>query len=190
MTGAAGRSTSTDLDEGHERHEGGIAGFFHPLFCGDESESYGGQYAEAVRRGNAVVCVTGTENQIDNAVQMMNEAGAVDVDRHVANYRSEGYERHDPNAPPYSYEEANRERARFHGSQDSTAIPVIEQELQVGKRTVRRGGVRVYSHVVEQPVEETVELPRRACSSGAAAGRSPGFARRRRSNARLEYRGP
>jgi uncharacterized protein (TIGR02271 family) len=158
MTGAAGRSTSTDLDESHERHEGGIAGFFHRLFGGDDSEPYGGHYAEAVRRGKAVVCVTGTGDQIDDAVKIMNAAGAVDVDRHVANYRSEGYERHDPNAPPYSYEEANRERDRFRGSQESTSIPVIEEELQVGKRVVRRGGVRVYSHVVDEPVEEAVEL--------------------------------
>jgi uncharacterized protein (TIGR02271 family) len=158
MTGAAGRTAGADLDEGHERREGGIAGFFHRLFGGDDSDSYSGDYAEAVRRGNAVVCVTGTEDQIDNAVEIMNAAGAVDVDRHVANYRSQGYERHDPNAPPYSYEEANRERERLRGSQESTAIPVIEEELQVGKRVVRRGGVRVYSHVVQQPVEEKVEL--------------------------------
>jgi uncharacterized protein (TIGR02271 family) len=92
-------------------------------------------------------------------VEIMNSAGAVDVDRHVENYRrSEGYERHDPNAPAYSYEEANRERERFRGTEESTSIPVIDEELQVGKRVVRRGGVRVYSHVVDQPVEETVEL--------------------------------
>jgi uncharacterized protein (TIGR02271 family) len=30
--------------------------------------------------------------------------------------------------------------------------------LQVGKRVVRRGGVRVYSRVVDRPVEENVEL--------------------------------
>jgi uncharacterized protein (TIGR02271 family) len=35
---------------------------------------------------------------------------------------------------------------------------VIEEELRVGKRAVRRGGVRVYSQVVSQPVEEQVKL--------------------------------
>ena len=39
-----------------------------------------------------------------------------------------------------------------------TAIPVIEEELVVGKRAVDQGGVRVYRHVVEIPVEETVTL--------------------------------
>lgn len=40
----------------------------------------------------------------------------------------------------------------------SRAVPVVQEELRVGKRTVLRGGVRVYSRVVEQPVEETVNL--------------------------------
>jgi uncharacterized protein (TIGR02271 family) len=34
----------------------------------------------------------------------------------------------------------------------------VEEELQVGKRRVLRGGVRVYSRVIEQPVEESVNL--------------------------------
>jgi uncharacterized protein (TIGR02271 family) len=38
------------------------------------------------------------------------------------------------------------------------AIPVVEEELQVGKREVNRGGVRVYSHMTERPVEENVQL--------------------------------
>jgi uncharacterized protein (TIGR02271 family) len=38
------------------------------------------------------------------------------------------------------------------------ALPVIEEELQVGKRTVQRGGVRVYTRTTEQPVSETVNL--------------------------------
>jgi len=37
-------------------------------------------------------------------------------------------------------------------------LPVIEEELQVGKRQIQRGGVRVYSHMTEQPVEENVQL--------------------------------
>ncbi|MGE0132946.1 MAG: DUF2382 domain-containing protein [Blastocatellales bacterium] len=38
------------------------------------------------------------------------------------------------------------------------AIPVIEEELQIGKRMVERGGVRIYSHVTEHPVEQQVHL--------------------------------
>jgi len=41
---------------------------------------------------------------------------------------------------------------------DSTVIPVVEEELLVGKREVQRGGVRVYTRVVETPVQEQVVL--------------------------------
>ena len=37
-------------------------------------------------------------------------------------------------------------------------IPIVEEQLSVGKREVERGGVRVRSYVVETPVEETVRL--------------------------------
>jgi uncharacterized protein (TIGR02271 family) len=38
------------------------------------------------------------------------------------------------------------------------SIPVVEEQLKVGKREVERGGVRVYSHIVETPVNESIEL--------------------------------
>ena len=37
-------------------------------------------------------------------------------------------------------------------------IPVVQEDLAVGKRTVARGGVRVRTHVIETPVEEDVRL--------------------------------
>ncbi len=37
-------------------------------------------------------------------------------------------------------------------------IPVVEEELVVGKRKVQSGGVRVFSRIVETPVEENVLL--------------------------------
>jgi uncharacterized protein (TIGR02271 family) len=42
--------------------------------------------------------------------------------------------------------------------QRSTAIPVVQEDLKIGKREVQRGGVRVFSRVVETPVDETVNL--------------------------------
>ena len=52
--------------------------------------------------------------------------------------------------------------ASLQGSQqrDSTtkAIPLVEEQLKLGKREVQRGGVRVYSRIVETPVNETIGL--------------------------------
>ena len=42
--------------------------------------------------------------------------------------------------------------------EQGAAIPVVEEELSVGKREVASGGVRVTSSVQEKPVEQTVTL--------------------------------
>ncbi len=39
-----------------------------------------------------------------------------------------------------------------------TTIPIVEEEMQVGKRTVDQGGVRVYRRIVEIPAEESINL--------------------------------
>jgi uncharacterized protein (TIGR02271 family) len=42
--------------------------------------------------------------------------------------------------------------------QQSKAIPVLQEDMKVGKREVQRGGVRVISRVVETPFNESVNL--------------------------------
>jgi len=44
------------------------------------------------------------------------------------------------------------------GSRDEEVIPVVEEQLVVGKREVDRGGVRVRSYVTETPVHEQIRL--------------------------------
>lgn len=39
-------------------------------------------------------------------------------------------------------------------TETSRAIPVVEEQLGIGKREVQRGGVRIYSRVVETPLNE------------------------------------
>ena len=41
---------------------------------------------------------------------------------------------------------------------DHETIDVIEEQLQVGKREVQRGGVRVFQRITEKPVSETITL--------------------------------
>ena len=50
------------------------------------------------------------------------------------------------------------ERTRALRRTGEIAFPVIEEQLQVGKRAVRRGGVRVVTRMSERPVEENVTL--------------------------------
>jgi len=37
-------------------------------------------------------------------------------------------------------------------------IPIVDEELEIGKRVVEHGGVRVHSHMTERPVEKSVML--------------------------------
>ncbi|WP_437605469.1 YsnF/AvaK domain-containing protein [Sorangium sp. So ce834] len=53
---------------------------------------------------------------------------------------------------------AKTDQLRADVLQEQIAVPVMEEELQVGKREVNRGGVRVSSRLVEQPVQESVRL--------------------------------
>ncbi|HEX7152724.1 MAG TPA: YsnF/AvaK domain-containing protein [Thermoanaerobaculia bacterium] len=43
-------------------------------------------------------------------------------------------------------------------TRDEEVVPVVEEELAVGKRTVETGGVRVHKTTTETPIEENVSL--------------------------------
>lgn len=44
------------------------------------------------------------------------------------------------------------------GAEREERIPLVEEEIKIGKRSVETGGVRVHSRVVETPVHEEVRL--------------------------------
>jgi uncharacterized protein (TIGR02271 family) len=100
-----------------------------------EAEAH--SYAEGVRRGGTLVTVQAADDKADLAAEILERHGAIDIDRRTAEWRQGGW--------------SDR-------SEGEVKVPVVEEELQVGKRTVQRGGVRVYSRLTEAPVEETVRL--------------------------------
>jgi stress response protein YsnF len=126
-----------------------VANFFADLFGPNQDDA--GHYAEAVRRGGAVVAVTvADENRIASAREALAETGAVDIEKRVAEWRQSGYKGYRSDAAPYTSDEIAKERSRV--------IPVVEEEVKVGKRQVDLGAVRVVSRMVETPVNETVTL--------------------------------
>jgi uncharacterized protein (TIGR02271 family) len=143
-------------DTGERREETGFTGFLHRLFGQHEHNEETGHYAEAVRRGNAVLTVDAAPNQLDRASEIVERYDPIDVDRQANHFRETGYAGFNPNAPAYSSEEADRERRAFRDRERS--IPVVEENVEVGKRAVGRGGVRVYSRTTERPIERDVTL--------------------------------
>ena len=134
---------------------GKISDFFSDLF--DSTDDDNEVYAEAVRRGSVAVAVKVEDNMADEAADILNSNGAVDVDRRAAQYRAAGYKNYDASAPLYTAEQTRSESAQY-ATQGEIALPVIEEQINIGKRVVQRGGVRVHTRVTERPVEETVTL--------------------------------
>jgi uncharacterized protein (TIGR02271 family) len=89
------------------------------------------------------------ETSVERVRNALYAEGAVDIDSRVAQWRSTGYTGYDRNAPAYTADEIAAERQAF---------PVVRESLDVGKREVQTGGVRVYSRVTETPVSESVSL--------------------------------
>ncbi len=137
-----------------------ISDFFGNLFGTNDDPAIRAEsdvYAESVRRGSVAVAVKVEDKMVDRAADILNDNGAVDVDRRTAQYRAAGYKNYDAKAPLYNAEQSQTEFKNFAG-QGEIALPVIEEQLNVGKRVVQRGGVRVHTRVTERPVEEQVTL--------------------------------
>jgi len=143
-----------------------------------EDESH--VYAEGVRRGGSLVIARLADDNVDRGLEIMSNYRPVDIDERGSHWRTEGWSRYDESAGPYtgtglsdaatamrSTNETTTARTDLDTSStlaggtrsgEETVIPIVEEQLSVGKREVERGGVRVRSYVVETPVEESVRL--------------------------------
>lgn len=159
---------STAVGAGIGAAAGGlIGGLTHAGVPEDEA----GYYAEGVRRGGTLVTVNSPDERTDEAVAILNRHNAVDVENRGAAYKQSGYAGYSPQAQPFSAEQIAQERTRYSapaatGTPSATnmnaaneaVIPIVEEQLEVGKRQVQRGGARIHTTVTERPVQEQVTL--------------------------------
>jgi len=73
-------------------------------------------------------------------------------------YNHDLYNENNLNRNRYTQAEANYNKQVNADVTGEKAIPVIEENLQVGKREVETGGARISSRIVEQPIEENITL--------------------------------
>ncbi len=133
-TGTA--TTSSASIPNSEQGIGATIGNFFRSLTSSEEEEENRYYSQGVTNGGAVVAVTVPDGQEDKVADLLERYGAASV-----NEQSAGT--------------AGNLKSSIPGEQK---LSVVEEELEVGKRQVRKGGVRVYSHVTERPVTETVNL--------------------------------
>jgi len=156
---------------------GGLVGSGVPK---EDAESY----AEGVRRGGTLVTVNAEDTMANSAHDIMMRHNAVDIDDRSTQWRSSGWTGFNDQTEPLDrtstttgttgYPADTIADTTIHSTaaasantslrSDSTlddadrVIPVVEEEIDVSKRQVEKGGVRVTSHVEERPVEEQVNL--------------------------------
>jgi len=133
---------------------GGIIGALVDMGVPEESAEI---YAEGIRRGNVIVVAQVADNRMDEATRIMQRNGLIDIEREAEGWRSAGWTGFDETADYTKAPVSNRGETRRSNLDDET-IEIVEEEIQVGKRAVDTGGVRVKSYVREVPVEEEVTL--------------------------------
>lgn len=158
--GAGGSSTATGSTTTGSTSGGGfLAGLKNMVLPDDDRHTY----EEGMRRGNALLSAQVDEGQEDEAVRILESASSIDIDERSNEWRSSGW------TPPaaaatgtsagaFAFGDRDRASSATGNVVDEQHIPIVEEELRVGKREVDRGGVRVRSYVVEQPVHEQVSL--------------------------------
>ena len=135
---------------------GGLAGALVNWGVPEEEAEF---YAEGVRRGGTLVAVKSEDSRVNEVLRIMNQYGPVDVRERSSLWRSEGWGGSDTTAA------VDTTRARAASTTPTTrnveneaAIPIVEEELRVGKREVDKGGVRVHTYMEAKPVQQSVEV--------------------------------
>jgi uncharacterized protein (TIGR02271 family) len=178
-------TTDTTLGTTHEEGVGAsIKHFFENLFGSDQDEHVT-RYSTAVTGGQHVLTLTtSSEPEVERAADVIERFGPIDIDeRHdlsgnAASLGTSAYQPQSSSTLQAGSMQSGTQAGNLSGSlSDPTlrsdslqrdtavdqttgkaAIPVVQEEVRVGKRQVERGGVRVFSRVVETPVNETVSL--------------------------------
>ncbi len=109
----------------------GIGGFFSSLFGDSDDTRY---HTEAAKQGTVVTVHASSNEEAERAADILDNFGTINANE-LAGARTSA---------------ANLD--------SDTKIDVVEEELQVGKRQVNTGGVRIRSRIVERPVEESIRL--------------------------------
>lgn len=154
-------STTSGTGSYQGKQEGGIKGWFKSLFGEDDYEDDRGRYENAMNRGNVLLSVEASDENTDRAADILDKHDPIDVHQDAASVASASTGGTTAKASGTTAG-AKTTKSRPSAGGTSTdlpkSIPVVQEDVRVGKRTVQRGGVRVYSRVVEQPVEESVQL--------------------------------
>lgn len=179
---AAGPIMAALVGAGIGAATGGLIGALTDVGVPEQEAHY---YAEGVRQGGTLVAVNSPDDKGQLATNVMNRFNPINVEERATQWRQNGWQGVDNQAKTttngMSTPMANTTTAGMSAQQSSakvtqridqaattmdkkltdqgkTVLPVVEEEIEIQKRQVQGGGVRVETTVTEKPVEETVSL--------------------------------
>ncbi len=121
-------------------------------------------YAEGVRRGGTLITADADDDEVSTVTNIMRRNHVIDIEKRSEVYRGEGFKQFDASAKPYAADEAVKHREQYAGHRDTldeggtATLEEAEEQLEIGKRQVKKGGVRIFRRVTETPVEKDVTL--------------------------------
>lgn len=124
----------------NEYNSDGYRNFFSNLFADDDDQIR--KHSEVASRGSVVTVHTNSPEESERAAQILDRYGAIDVNERARQYQQER-------------SSGTNSTGQATGSE---SIPVIEEEMEIGKREVETGKVQIRSRIIERPVEETLRL--------------------------------
>lgn len=106
-------------------------------------------YAEGLNRGGYLVSVNTTANNRDRVVDILDDEGTVDMDEREASWRADGWKgfRTDSSVTGHI-------KGSHAGAATDEESPVVDEQMQVGKRQADAGRARVRSYEVDKTGEE------------------------------------
>jgi uncharacterized protein (TIGR02271 family) len=156
-------STATRRNEDDDS----IGGFFRSLFGSDDDTR---KYSTVASRSCVVTVHAHSASEAESAADILDEYGSVDVNDRYSQYSNlSGTTAGAVTGSTFNSDVSDidtvRDRDRLNlnttdltSTDDTQSLKVIEEQMQVGKRTIETGGVRLKSRIVEKPVEESLRL--------------------------------
>ncbi|WP_114784445.1 YsnF/AvaK domain-containing protein [Botryobacter ruber] len=132
------RDHNDTFEHRHESTTSKVGNFFNSLFDSNEDSD---RYTNVAQRGSVVTVHATSAEEATRAARLLDTCGAIDVNERAQNISG-----------TTGMGSSNK------GSWTNKTIPVVEENLNVGKREVETGGAHIRSRIIERPVEETMRL--------------------------------
>ncbi|HET8702045.1 MAG TPA: YsnF/AvaK domain-containing protein [Nitrococcus sp.] len=108
-------------------------------------------YSEAVRRGHGVLTVDVNDNEAKYAEEIMEQYHPMEIEERAAQWRES-----DRQAKQVDTQATHQITGQ--PTDEEIVIPIVEEQIRVGKREAQHGHTRIRSHTYSIPVEESVQL--------------------------------